>query len=135
MPHRSFFNVLSDDLAGTRDFYVDLFGYRVTFDSDWFVHLGAPDAEALELGILRRDHEIVPTSVRDRPTGGLLTIVVDDVDALHQKVSAHGVGVIEAPRDLFYGQRRMLTLDPNGLLIDVSSECDPDPEWLASLSA
>lgn len=135
MPQRSFFNVLSDDLAASRDFYVDLFGYQVTFDSDWFVHLGDPDAEALEVGILRRDHEIVPPSVRDRPTGGLLTIVVDDVDAVHQEVLARGIEIFEEPRDLFYGQRRMLITDPNGLMIDVSSECDPDPDWLATLSA
>lgn len=127
--------MLSDDLAGTRDFYVDLFGYQVTFDSDWFVHLGDPDAEALEVGVLRRDHEIVPPFVRAQPSGGILTIVVDDVDALHQKVLARDIDVIEEPRNLFYGQRRMLITDPNGLLVDISSECEPDPEWLASLSS
>ena len=65
----------------------------------------------------------------------MLTIVVDDVDALHRQAVDRGLEVVESPRDLFYGQRRMLLVDPNGLLVDVSSECPPDPDWLASLDS
>ena len=135
MPARNFYSVLSDDLAATRDWYVSLFGYRVEFDSDWFVHLQSTDRPDVELGILARDHEIVPASVRERPSGGMLTIVVDDVDAVHRQAVDRGLEVVESPRDLFYGQRRMLLVDPNGLLVDVSSECPPDPDWLASLDS
>lgn len=135
MIKRSFFSVLSDDLSGTRQWYVDLFGYQVTFDSDWFVHLQSPDAATIELGILLRSHSIVPTISRGAVTGGMLAIVVDDVDQLHKKAVSLGVAVLEPPRDMFYGQRRMLLTDPNGLLVDASSECPPDPAWLSSLSA
>ena len=130
---RSFFSVLSDDLGAARDWYVGLFGYRVDFDSDWFVQLQDPDRPGLELGIIARDHEIVPDRLRSAPVGGLLTLVVDDVDALHRSAEALGVEVLEPPRDLFYGQRRMLLADPDGMVVDVSSECPPDPSWLASL--
>lgn len=133
MPSRNFYSVVSDDLPGTRDWYVELFGYRVEFDSDWFVHLQSVDAPAVELGILARDHEIVPERIRQQPSGGMVTIVVDDVDALQRRAIDRGAEVIETPRDLFYGQRRMLLVDPNGLVVDASSECPPDPEWLASL--
>lgn len=132
MISRNFFSVLSDDLAASRDWYVDRFGYRVNFDSDWFVHLQAPSADAVELGIMDRHGELVPQAFRQAPAGGILTIVVADVDAIHGKMA--GDTVIEPPRDLFYGQRRMLVVDPNGLLIDVSAACDPDPEWMASLA-
>ncbi|MCU0312253.1 MAG: VOC family protein [Acidimicrobiales bacterium] len=130
---RSFFSVLSDDLPGTRDWYVALFDYRVDFDSDWFVQLQAPDVPRLELGIIARGHRIVPDALRSSPTGGLLTVVVDDVDALHQRAQQRGVEVLEPPTDLFYGQRRMLLVDPNGMIVDVSSECPPDPDWLSTL--
>lgn len=134
MISRSFFSVFSDDLDKTREWYVDLFGYQVAFHSDWFIHLNAPQASALELGIILRSHKIVPMEFRGAATGGMLTIVVEDVDKLHQKTISTGIEVLEAPQDLFYGQRRMLLTDPNGLLVDVSSECAPDPAWLASLS-
>ncbi len=133
MPSRNFYSVLSDDLPASRDWYVDLFGYRVEFDSDWFVHLQSTESADVELGILAREQEIVPDRVRQQPSGGMVTIVVDDVDELHQRAIGREAEVIEVPRDLFYGQRRMLLVDPNGLIVDVSSECPPDPEWLASL--
>ena len=133
MPSRSFFSVVSEDLPATRRWFVDLLDYTVEFDSDWFVHLQDAVKPDLEVGVLARDHEIVPEQLRAAPRGGLLTVVVDDVDAVHERAIALGVEVLEPPRDLFYGQRRMLVVDPNGLVVDVSSECEPDPEWLASM--
>lgn len=131
MPSRLFYTVTRDDLAGSRDWYVELFGFVVEFDSDWFVQLRSPTNESLEFGIIAQDHDIVPEAIRQSPSGGMLTIVVDDVDEIHDRVLAAGVEVLEPPRDLFYGQRRMLITDPNGLTLDVSSECPPDAEWLA----
>lgn len=133
MLSRNFYCVLSDDLAGTRDWYVNLLGYVADFDSDWFVHLHAPQNEQMELGIMSRQSELVPPAQRARPVGGMLTVVVEDVDDLYRRAIGGGYQVIEPPRDLFYGQRRMLVKDPNGMLVDISSPCDPDPEWLASL--
>lgn len=134
MPTRSFYSATSTNLERTRDWYVSLFGYRVEFESDWFVHLQDPENPAIELGIIARDHEIVPEQHRADPAGGMLTLVVDDVDTLHTQAVDEGIEVVEEPRDLFYGQRRMLLLDPDGLMVDVSSECPPDPAWVATLS-
>ncbi|MCU0674705.1 MAG: VOC family protein [Myxococcota bacterium] len=130
---RAFVSVFSESLPETRDFYVELFGWRVDFDSDWFVHLQARENAAIELGILRRDHEIVPEAFRGAPAGTMITIVVPDVDALHDIAVGRGLEIVEPPRDLFYGQRRMLLRDPSGTLVDVSSECAPSAEFLASL--
>ena len=63
----------------------------------------------------------------------MLTVVVDDVDAVHAKALAAGDVIVEAPEDKFYGQRRMLLEGPEGVLLDISSSCPPDPAWLASL--
>ncbi len=133
MPSRAFPSVLTADLPRSREWYRSLFGYQVVFDSDWFVHLQDPDNEALELGIMAVDHEIVPPALGAHPVGGLLTLVVDDVDAVHAAAQARQLDVVEAPRNLFYGQRRMLLADPDGQIVDVSTECPPDPDWLASL--
>lgn len=134
MPQRSFYSIFSTDLARARDWYVALFNYRVEFASDWFIHLQDAANPSLEVGIIAGAHEIVPEQFRALSAGGMLTLVVDDVDALHRQAVALGVDVVEEPRDLFYGQRRLLLTDPDGLLVDVSSECAPDPAWLASLS-
>lgn len=132
MIERSFLTIFSDDLPASHEFYADLFGYKTAFESDWFVHLCSPENELIELGILSRTSEISPAEFRDR-TGGMLTIVVNDVDQTHERASQMGATIVEAPKNLFYGQRRMLVTDPNGMLLDVSSECEPDPAWLATL--
>ncbi|MEO1173007.1 MAG: VOC family protein, partial [Myxococcota bacterium] len=69
---------------------------------------------------------------RNPPAGTLVTIVVEDVDALHATAAERDIPIVEPPRNLFYGQRRMLLRDPAGTLVDVSSECPPSEEFLAS---
>ncbi|WP_369199679.1 VOC family protein [Streptomyces sp. PU-14G] len=131
--NRAFANILSDDLAGTRDFFVDLLGFTVVFDSDWFVNLQAPDNPLNELGIWRREHELVPEAYRGRPQGAVLTFVVDDVEAVYARAVAAGTRIVEPPRETFYGQRSMLVEDPNGQVIDVSTPGTPSPEFLAEM--
>ncbi|PZG30915.1 hypothetical protein C1I98_30720 [Spongiactinospora gelatinilytica] len=114
-------NIVSDRLAETRDFYVGLLGFAVNYESDWFINLSAPGEPKREIGIWRRDHELVPVEVRYPPQGVILTIVVDDVDTVYKSAIIKGVPVVAPPRDLFYGQRSCLLADPNGLIIDVST--------------
>ncbi|MGB5755392.1 MAG: VOC family protein [Acidimicrobiales bacterium] len=135
MPQRAFYSILSSDVARSRDWYVALFGYRVEFDSDWFVNLQDQANPSLELGLMARDNEIVNERLRATPTGGLVTLVVDDVDAIHEAARSRNIEILEPPTNLFYGQRRMLIADPDGQILDVSSECPADPEWLAQLGS
>ncbi|MFB9893103.1 VOC family protein [Planobispora takensis] len=114
-------NILSDRLPETRDFFVDLLGLQVNFEEDWYVHLSAPGNLALEVAVWRRDHELVPEAYRDAPRGTILTVVVDDVDAVHERAVKLGLPIVAPPRDRFYGQRSCLIRDPNGLLVDVST--------------
>ena len=131
---RGFPNIVASDVAATKSWYVDLLGWETEFDGDWFVHLKAPNAAGVELGIIAVGHEIVPADLLPTAGGSLLTIVVDDVDDAHERAEDLGYDVVEQPQDLFYGQRRMILRDPAGTLVDVSSECEPSPAFIASLS-
>lgn len=134
MLERAFVSILSTDLPRSQAWYQSLFGYRIEFESDWFIHLQDPDNPALELGLIAVDHEIVTDRMRASPTGGLITLVVADVDRIEDQATTMGVEILQPPTNLFYGQRRMLLADPDGQVVDVSSECDPDPDWVASLT-
>lgn len=127
---RYFVNICSAELTVTRDFYVGLLGFEVSFDSDWFVLLTAADSRA-SIGVMQRDHELVPEQIRGNATGMYLTVVVDDVEQSFARAKELGVPIIEEPTDLFYGQRRMLVTDPDGVLVDVSSPIAPPADLRA----
>ena len=114
-------NICSDDLALSKDFYVELFGLQVKYDSDWYVQLGLPGNPEIEYGIIRRNHSLVPKEYQNKPNGIYITFVVPDVDAAYQKALTMNIPIVQEPRNEFYGQRRFLTQDPNGCLVDVCS--------------
>ncbi|MEM9808388.1 MAG: VOC family protein [Cyanobacteria bacterium P01_D01_bin.56] len=114
-------NICSDDLPSSKNFYVDLLGLNVKYDSDWYVQLCSPENSEIEYGIIKRDHELVPAQYQQNPTGMYVTFVVPDVDSVYQKAVDMGLPIIQEPRNEFYGQRRFLTQDPNGCLIDICS--------------
>lgn len=114
-------NICSDDLQKSRDFYVELLGFEVSYDSDWYVQLCSPFKKELELGIITRTSDLVPSPFQQRPTGMYVTFVVPDVDAVFARAKSMGLRIIQEPRNEFYGQRRFLSVDPNGCLLDICS--------------
>jgi uncharacterized glyoxalase superfamily protein PhnB len=113
-------NICSDKLPESRDYYTKLFDFNVDYDSDWFVHLISKDKQ-LELGIISRTSEIVPDGIKDSPQGFYVTFVVKKADEIFEIAKKEGFEIISGPSDTFYGQRRLLLKDPNGIIVDVSS--------------
>lgn len=113
-------NICSDNLPESRNFYTKLFDFNVDFDSDWFIHLVSKDKK-LELGIIDRTNDIVPKDFQDNPQGFYVTFVVDSADEIFQIAESENFEIISEPTDTFYGQRRLLLKDPNGVLVDISS--------------
>ncbi|MDO4904118.1 MAG: VOC family protein [Lautropia sp.] len=125
-------NISSQCLQESKDFYVDLFGMVVVRETEWYVHLVSPSDPGQELRIIQRDHPLLPPEWRANPVGMYLTFVVENVDDFHARAVVRGLPIVQPPRDEFYGQRRFLTRDPDGSLIDISSPSrspflPPDP--------
>ncbi|MDO4636480.1 MAG: VOC family protein [Lautropia sp.] len=120
-------NISSERLQESRDFYADLLDMEVVFESDWCIRLCPPGTPELELCIIQRNHPLLPADWRASPVGMYLTFVVDNVDDIHAKAVVRGLPIVQPPRDEFYGQRRFLTRDPDGALVDISSPCRRQP--------
>lgn len=118
--NRLLINICSDNLVASRDFYMTIFDFKVEFDSDWFVHLVTKD-KLLELGIIDRHNQLVPSEYQNLPQGFYVTFVVDSADAIFELAKKANFEIVEEPKDTFYGQRRLLLKDPDGTLVDVSS--------------
>ena len=113
-------NICSECLPESRDFYIHLFDFKIDFDSDWFVHL-ISESKNLELGIISKPHDIVPKEAQVNPSGIYITFVVENTDAIFELAKTINCEIISEPHDTFYGQRRLLLKDPNGVVVDVSS--------------
>jgi uncharacterized glyoxalase superfamily protein PhnB len=130
MKTTSYYPVLMvDEVAPIAAFYVEHFGFRPLFESDWYVHLQSADDEAVNLAILQGDHETIPAEGRGRASGVLINFEVEDPDALYEGVKAAGLPILRTLRDEPFGQRHFITRDPNGVLIDVIKPIAPTAEF------
>ncbi|MGJ8646811.1 MAG: VOC family protein [Marinomonas colpomeniae] len=114
-------NICSNNLSESKLFYVELLGFKVKYDSDWYVQLCSPDDPEIEYGLIQRDHDLVPKAFQQLPNGMYVTFVVSNVDTIYEKALELNLDIVQKPTNEFYGQRRFLTKDPSGCLIDISS--------------
>jgi catechol 2,3-dioxygenase-like lactoylglutathione lyase family enzyme len=121
--------ILSDRVAESRDFYVNLLGFKVVFDTDWFVEVVSPTNSFAALGIWRRNHELVPKGFQFSPRGMVLSFQVDDVDAAHAAVMKRGHHIVQSLRNESYGQRHFMITDPDGLLLDITASIPMSEEF------
>ncbi len=130
---RGFPNILSKNIDESAKFFMQLLNMKEEFSSDWFIHLKSE--EGFEIGILPMKSEIIPQKYHEICSGTMLTYCVPDVDELHAKIKKLNCNIIDGPTNLFYGQRRILLSEKySGVLVDLSSECDPSEEFLASFT-
>ena len=120
--------IQTDDVAGTAAFYRRHFGFRPLYEADWYVHLQQAEDGAVNLAILRHDHETIPQEGRGATRGLILNFEVDDVDAEDARLRDEGVPVVKSLRDEPFGQRHAIYRDPNGILIDVIKPIPPSAE-------
>jgi catechol 2,3-dioxygenase-like lactoylglutathione lyase family enzyme len=123
--------IMTADVAGTVTFYVEHFGFKPLFESDWYVHLVSAADEKINLAVLDGDHETIPETGRGRVSGLLLNFEVEDVDAVHDRLVAAGLPVLRSLRDEDFGQRHFITADPNGVLIDIIKPIPPSAAFAA----
>ena len=134
--------VVTGRLREARDFYVQHFGFRVVFEAEWYVQLHGSrgdSAPPVELAFMVPNVESQPAALHATFSGAgvILTIDVDDVDAVHTKLSDAGAlnEVVVPLRDEPWGQRHFLFRDPAGTLLDVVQLIPPNPEYAAAYSA
>ena len=127
--------IMTDDVAGTAAFYQAHFGFVALFAADWYVHLQSSQDPAVNLAVLDGGHATIPESARGRVGGLLLNFEVEDVDAVHARLSAAGLPMLLSLRDEAFGQRHFITADPNGVLIDIIKPIPPSEEFAAQYEA
>jgi catechol 2,3-dioxygenase-like lactoylglutathione lyase family enzyme len=123
------------DVELSAGFYEAQLGFSRVFYSNWYVHLRSSHTPHIELAVIALDHDTIPPTAR-KPTSGLvLSFEVADAAAEHARLAAAGVPIVQPLRDEVFGQRHFIATDPNGVLLDIITPIEPDPDWLAANSA
>jgi catechol 2,3-dioxygenase-like lactoylglutathione lyase family enzyme len=130
----SFYPVLATQhVAAIRDFYVKYFGFEITFEADWYVSLKLNQhPRQYELALVDYAHPTMPEAFRKPVQGLILNFEVEDVDAEYARlITQAGLPLERDIRSEEFGQRHFITVDPNGVLIDVITVIPPSGEYAA----
>ena len=117
----SFYPVIgTDKVSDTRDFYLNYLDFEVTFESDWYVSLKRVVGHPYELAILDFKHPTMPDAYQKPVQGLLLNFEVDNVDVEYVRlITQGGLPIIRDLKTEDFGQRHFVTVDPNGILLDI----------------
>jgi lactoylglutathione lyase len=117
-----FITVFTEDLAATRQFYVDVFGLAVMFeDSDSAVFkFGNTHINLLKVEQAPELIDPAPIAAHDAGSRFVFTLPVDDVDAKVAELTAAGVTILNGPMDRPWGIRTASFVDPAGCIWEIA---------------
>jgi len=116
-------------LGAVRDFYVTHFGFTVLFEASWFVYLGGEsdgDSRGAVVAFMHPYHPSRPPGPEPFDGRGMiLTIEVADAAAAYATLTASAAPIVHPLTDEPWGQRRFMTKDPAGVLVDIVEQREP----------
>ncbi|WP_245577601.1 VOC family protein [Nisaea denitrificans] len=104
-------NLAVPDVAATMKFYRDLFDLELEMDLGWIATLGSEEYMRVQFSLMREGGSGAP--VPD------ISVEVDDLDGMLEKVKAAGYEIEYGPADEPWGVRRFYLRDPEGRLVNV----------------
>src|SRR5690606_19426282 len=118
--------VTTKELRTSRDFYVSHFGMDVIFGASWVVALGLPGRGEICLGLMAPDHPTQPPGPETFDGRGMIvTVQVEDAAEALASLRRSGAPIEYDLHDEPWGQRRFMTRDPGGVLVDVVEQTQP----------
>lgn len=117
--------ISTNKLSECRDFYMRHFGFRLVYESDWYVELLSPSlAAGVSFTLPQRDAGEFFSG-----KGLILSFEVDDVDSQYQRLRAEGVTIQQKLQNKPWGERSFVVDDPSGVHIYIYSATEPEPEY------
>ena len=108
---------ITENLAETRDFFIDKLGFTPIFESEWFALLAL---DGNQIGLMKPE-QAGQAPVFRKPYGGngaWLTFDVPQVDVVSERARAAGLTIIVDIRDEPWGERHFSVVAPGGLALD-----------------
>lgn len=111
-----------EDLDATKGFYQDVFGLSLVFEDDNSAVVNLGNTLINLLKISEAPDLMSPATIGDRASGSrlLLTITVEDVDAMCAELANRGVELLNGPMDRPWGIRTASFADPAGNIWEIA---------------
>lgn len=115
----------TEKMQETKEFYLQHFGFKLAFESDWYIELVTPTEDAGISFTLPQREEGEFFNGR----GVILSFEVSDVDAEFDKIRAAGVNIYQEIQDKPWGERSFVVDDPNGVHVYVYTLIEQTEEY------
>ena len=115
--------LFAEDLPATKRFYTEVFGLELIWEDDASAVVKMPNLIINLLQVSNAATLVEPIPVA--PPGAsraLLTIEVDDANAVCAELEAHGVKLLNGPTDRPWGRRTAAFADPAGNTWEIAQE-------------
>ncbi|GBG55231.1 glyoxalase [Sporomusaceae bacterium FL31] len=117
--------ISTEKLKESKEFYMKHFGFKLVYESDWYIELLSPN---LEVGISftlpqREEGEFF------NGRGLILSFEVDDVDAEYQRLKEAGLFIYQEMQDKPWGERSFVVDDPTRVHIYIYKTIPATPEY------
>jgi predicted enzyme related to lactoylglutathione lyase len=117
--------VITGDIARLVRFYEQATGVQAAWATEDFAELTTPSA-TLAIGSTRTLALFAPDSARPADNHSvIIEFLVDDVDDVHQKLTASGTDLVSEPTTMPWGNRSLLVRDPDGTLVNFFTPVTP----------
>ena len=115
----------TNDVEGTRDFYIRHFDAIVTFDCGWYVNLefGNPSCTIQFMSPQQPEHQL------SSGAGLIYNFAVKNVDDEYKKLTEANLSVVVPLEDHPWGDRGFAVQDPNGISLYIYSLREPSEEF------
>jgi len=118
--------IITEKLAESKRFYMEVLGFEVRFENEFYLLLHTPGNES-ELSFLLPNHASQQPLFHSpfQGQGIYLTIEVENVDQVFEDVRRKDIPIQVELRDEPWGDRHFAILDPNGVGIDIVTYAPP----------
>jgi len=106
-------DIKSQNLAQSREFYVDFMGFELAMDMGFVMTFVSPSNPTTQISVVRDDGD--STLLPD------MSVEAVDVNQVHKRAIERGLEIVYPITDEPWGVRRFFVLDPNGTVLNVLS--------------
>jgi catechol 2,3-dioxygenase-like lactoylglutathione lyase family enzyme len=117
--------ISTNKLRESKEFYIRHLGFRLVYESGWYIELIAADNPAIGVSFTLPQREAGEFFRQ----GLILSFEVADVDAEYRRLKAEGLDIVQDLVDKPWGERSFVVDDPNGVHLYIYESIPPTPEY------